>query len=152
MYTSFYFISRWTFLKYYVQDFAVNSTLENFKFELLKKLLKKKYCKLSSITMIILLWILVQNIWKKNVLPYDLSCLLLCQIWFSIFFRDFWLSVLLIYIYLKNEMQLLWKVSTTASTPQVQCHFATWSRKCIERPHTFLSSLGWWLRKVPEVP
>ena len=59
-----------------------------------------------------------------------------------------------------NEMQLLWKVSTTASTPQeVQCHFTTWSRKCIQGPHTFLSSSWWWLKEssrgsrgIPRLP
>lgn len=39
-------------------------------------------------------------------------------------------------------MQLLWKVGTTASTPVVQCHITTWSRNCIQGPHTFRLMMG----------
>ena len=33
------------------------------------------------------------------------------------------------------------------STLEVQCHFTTWSRNSIQRPQTFFSCLGWWLKE-----
>ena len=72
----------------------------------------------------------------NNVSPWHdlLSYLLLCRIWFSLSFRDCWFSVLLI-IHLSDE----WNATSVegwhnASTLEVQCHFTTWSRNCIQRP------------------
>ena len=45
------------------------------------------------------------------------------------------------------------------STLEVQCHFTTWSRNCIQRPQTFFSCSGWWLKEssrssrgIPRLP